>query len=70
MYSLLIFDEGEIWIGIFLLLPLFITLIVFGFIVPIIAAITVAIYHFRMKYKFTWEKDFIEQEMAKAGAAK
>jgi hypothetical protein len=58
----MLFDEGDTWIIIFLWLPLLVSLIVVGLIVPLGALITYLIYHFRLHYKFTWAKDYIEQE--------
>lgn len=64
-----IIDEGEIWPLIFFYLAP-ITLILFvGIIIPITAIVTYIIYHSRLHYKFTWAKDFIEQEKTKSESA-
>lgn len=62
MVYLMLLDEGEEGLIIPFLLLVFIPILFVGLIVPIGAAVTCAIYHFRLHYKFTWIRNFIKQE--------
>ncbi len=69
MMNTMLFDEGESWVVLFFWIPMITSVIVVGLIVPLGALITYLIYHFRLHYKFTWAKDYLEQEMGQAETA-